>query len=173
MARGKKNKGGFLKMLGIEAEKAPSEEETGKAERQAKIVLAWKYLRDRIDRGVSEYLQTGNSQALQEYVARPAQDTLIAHLDGLRGSGVSWAQPDRPTQTSPEYEVVSEQLNSKGQPTAFVIRETFSDYSILRAANGQERQADGGKRSIQAKVEVEGGQHFRLLEVIEVKGKTI
>jgi hypothetical protein len=173
MARGKKNKGGFLKMLGIEAEKAPSEEETSKSDRQAKIVLAWKYLRDRIDRGVAEYLQTGDSQILREYVARPTQDTLIAHLDRLRGSGLAWIQPDRVAQTDPQFEVISEELNSKGQPTSFVIRETFSDYSMIRAADGQERAAGGEKRSIQAKVEVEGGQHFRLLSVIEVKGATI
>jgi hypothetical protein len=169
----KKKKKGFLSLLGIEAEKAPSTDEKAKAERQAKVVLAWQYLRDRIDRGVLEYLQSGDSQIIRDHVAQPVQGKMIDHLDRLRANGLVLQQPDRSTRTKPRFEVVSEQLNAKGMPTSFVIRENFTDFSVLQATNGQESSAGGRDRAIQAKVEVEDGQHFRLLEIIEVKGATI
>lgn len=169
----KKKKKGFLSLLGIEAEKAPSDDDKAKAERQAKIILAWQYLRDRIDRGVLEYLQSGDSEIIRSHVAQPVQEKMIRHLDNLRSNGLLLEQTDRSTRTKPRFEVVSEQLNSKGMPTMFVIRERFTDFAALRAANGQENSAGGQDRAIQAKVEVEDGQHFRLLDVIEVKGATI
>lgn len=159
-------------MLGIEAEKAPSEEDVHREERHRKIVLAWKYLRDRIDRGSYEYLRSGDSRPLQDFVTRPALDSLIAHLDKLREHELFWEQPERMTRTEPRYEVISEQLDSKNQPTTFIVQETFSDRSVLSGA-GMEKAAPGDTHSIQAKVEVIDGQHFRLLSVIEVKGKTI
>jgi len=167
----KKSKGGgkMLKAIGLEAERAPEEKEVEKADRQAKIILAWKYLRERIDRGVADYLETGSEAILREHVQRPALDTLLEHLRRMKEEGVVWSQPDRQMRSSPEIEVVSEKLNSRGLPTSFVVRESFLDYSLLRSAQG-ERRAEGRRRVLQATVEVEDGQIFQLASVLEVKG---
>lgn len=173
--KNKKDTGGgkILKAIGLEAERAPEESEVEKQERHAKIVLAWKYLRDRIDKGTVDYLQNGSDAILREHVQRPALDTLLEHLRRLREQNIMWSQPDRSVLAKSEIEVVSEKLNSRGQPVSFVVRESFLDNSLLQGPGGAERKASGDKRTIQATVDVENGQEFHLVSVLEVKGKTI
>jgi hypothetical protein len=168
----KKKEGKLLKAIGIEAERAPEEKEIERQQRHAKIIQAWEYVRVRIDRGAEEYLQTGSEEILRDHVARPALDALLEHLRRIKEDGLQWSQPDRQARTQPQFEVVSEKLNSRGQPTSFVIRESFLDNSIFQSAEGQ-KQASGNRRSIQATVEVENGQNFFLVSVLEVQGKSI
>lgn len=168
----KKKEGGVLRAIGIDAEKAPAESDLERDARHAKIIQAWEYVRVRIDRGAEEYLGSGSDKILREHVSRPALDAMLEHLRRMREDGLSWSQPDRQVRTEPQVEVVSEKLNSKGQPTSFVVRESFLDNAILQSPEGS-RQAPGNRRTIQATVEVENGQDFFLVSVLEVKGKTI
>lgn len=168
----KKKEGKLLKAIGIEAEKAPQESEIERDQRHQKIVQAWEYVRGRIDRGASEYLQTGSEETLRSHVARPALDALLEHLGRMREKGLVWEQPERSARTQPQVSVVSEKLNSRGQPVSFVVRESFLDNSVMRSSQ-EERQASGNKRVIQATVEVENGQDFYLVSVLEVQGATI
>ena len=176
ISKGKRKKdtggGKILKAIGLEAEKAPEEGEVEKQERHAKIILAWKYLRDRIDKGTTEYLQSGSDAILREHVQRPALDTMLEHLRRMREQDLMWSQPDRSVLAKSDIQVVSEKLNSRGQPTSFVVQESFLDNSVI-SGGGRERRASGDKRIIQASVNVENGQEFHLVSVLEVKGKTI
>jgi len=170
----KKGKKGLLGSLGIKAEKAPSQTAAEDQRRHEAIKKAWGFLRRQIDSGVEEYFRSGYTDRLRDYVARPASDLLFSELEKLRSSGIYWTQPDRPTATQPKVEVIRERLNEHRQPVEFTVQERFKDHSVYRSmSGGVERVCEGKERVIQATVEVQDGQHYKLLSIIEVRGATL
>lgn len=172
--QGKKQKKNWLERLGIEAEKVPTEDDKEREARHEKIVLVWKYVRDRIDKGVAEYFRTGSTDTLREFMSRSVLEATLEELEKMRKAGVYWAQPDRAAKTNPTYKVISEKLNKDRQPERFVIQERFEDHSVLRSIQGKaEKVANGTEHVIQATVDVENGSEFTLVSIIEIKGATL
>ena len=170
----KKQKKSILDRIGVKAKKLPTENEVAAGDRREQMIMAWEFVRDRIDKGCSEYLVTGESETLKAYVGRPARDHLIRHLEDLRQRGVRWAQPDRSTRTNPRYEISGEQLASDGALHKFVVEERFNDNSIYAYADGSpQAQCPGRERVIQGEIEVESGTVYRLIAVTEVQGATL
>lgn len=172
--KNKKQKGGFLKKLGVQAEKEASPSDLQEKERHEKIKQAWGYLRRQIDKGVDEYFRSGDTATLREFVEEPALPTLLAELEKMRSAGIYWSQPDRATKTSPRMDVISERLNKNQQPERFVVQERFIDNSIYKTLDGRsERVCEGKERVFQATVDVKGGTSYKLKTIIEVRGATL
>lgn len=173
MAGKKKNKGGLLGVIGVKTEKLPSADEAKTQKRQEQMVLAWNFLRHRIDFAIHEFYRSGEFAELEKYVERPALDAMKAYLSDLRSRGVYWHQPDRDVRTSPEPRVVpgSEELDRADRPVRFVIEERFQDYSVLLRMHENEwipdSEAGGVERVIQATVNVYG-RDFKVQSVIGV-----
>jgi hypothetical protein len=173
----KRQKGSLLKAIGIDAEAAPTQDDVQRAERHKKIEQAWDFLRTRLDRCVASYYETGSFEELSQFVERPALDSMKQQLIDMRSKGLYWQMPERKVMTQAKYEVVSEELNKRGQPTQFVIEEHFRDHSEILQITDQGlvpiSKSDGVDRVIQATVNVRNGQEFKLHSVIAVLDKTI
>lgn len=163
--------------MGVKAEAAPTEDAVVEKDRHKKIELAWVFLRDRIDKAIHEYYRSGSFQQLEQFVERPALDSMKEELVRLREQNVYWHQPDRPVHTNPQYKVISEQLNKNGQPTSFVIEERFIDQSAFYIIDDRELQPlsvnEGHERVIRSTVHVRGGSEFLLHSVIEVRSASL
>lgn len=174
---GPKQKKGFLDIVGVKTEKVATEEDKRGQEMDQNIMLAWKYLRSRIDLAVHEYYRTGKFTKVEQYVERPALDALKQELHTLRAADIYWQQPDRQSTTEPHVTVVSKELNKRGQPTKFVIQERFRDFSVhQRVVDGSlvpDARADGDEHVIQATVTVRNGAEYRLHSVIKVRGAAL
>jgi hypothetical protein len=160
--------GGILGKVGVDVEKDDSVDEAKIKERRMMIFKTWEWVRKEVDRGSQLYLQNGDPAVLQEYVARPAYDAMIAHLDSLAKQGILWAQPERKIKTEAKLEFVSEKLNSQDQPIEFIVRERFRDFSVYRTSGG-DVVAPGREHVIQGKIEVKNGDQFKLISVTEIK----
>lgn len=172
-----KKKGGILGALGIQTEAVPTESDHRDKDREKNIRLAWKYLRSRIDLSIHEYYRSGKFTKLEEFVERPALDALRQELHTLRSENIFWQQPDRQTLTEPEIVVGPVELNKKGQPTKFTIRERFKDYSVHQRVVDQQlvpdARSDGSERVIEATVTVRNGSEYKLHSVRQVRNATL
>ena len=125
MAKKKKEKkglfGGILEKVGVDVEKDDTADVAQSKERRELIFKTWEWVRKEIDRGSQLYLQNGDPSVLQEYVARPAYDAMIAHLDSLASQGIIWSQPERKSKTGAKLEFISEKLNSQDQPVESLL----------------------------------------------------
>lgn len=165
--------GNILKAIGVETEEAPTEKESEKKKREDTIILAWRWLRDQIDKDVDQYLRTGDRGQLQQRVGSPAIDALVPYLDDLREKGLLWSRGSDMVRKEAKVEVVSAELNKHKQPTSFVVRERFRDESVISGPGGQQSKCQGKERVLQAKVEVIDGQDYRLMNVIQLRGETL
>jgi hypothetical protein len=166
--------------LGLKVEKVPTQEEAVERGLHDQIILAYGYVRDRIDRGCHHYYRSGSFAKLEEFVGRPALDQMCDRLAMLRSANIYWQQPDRTSRTQPDPRVIPSglKLDSDGRPLEFVVEERFLDFSVHKRLSEGGRftidgQCPGTPRAIQSKVTVRNGNEFKLVEVIEVKGATL
>jgi hypothetical protein len=172
-----KKKGGVLGALGIQTEAVPTEQDKQTVEREKNIILAWQFLRTRIDVATHDYYRTGNFSKMEEFVERPALDAIKQHLNELRSSNILWSQPDRKAATQWSFKVMNVEMNKKNQPVRFVIRERYKDYSRHQlVVNGQLTEgtrARGEERVIEATVTVRNGTDYKLHSVRQVREATL
>ena len=175
----KKDKPSAAERFGLKIEKVATQEEVTKQALHDDIILAYGYVRDRIDHGCNAYYRTGEFSKLEEFVGRPALDMMVDRLQALRSANIYWQQPNRAGRTQPEMRVIPAglKLDPEGRPLEFIVEERFLDFSVhKRLVDGQfvtDAECAGAPRAIQSKVVVRDGRDFKLVEVIEVKGATI
>lgn len=163
--------------VGVQAE-AISSPEAQKTDRHERIILAWKYLRAKVDQGVIEYYADGSSPILEEYVDPQTLRELKKYLNDLRAKHVYWVFPQRSKVSQSKVTVIDERLGSDQIPVEFTIQERFSDVSafqlveLKKNAAGKmvsevvdERIARGVERAILATVEVVEGREYRIISV--------
>ena len=173
--------GGILSAIGITTEPAATEADKKKAEREEQIKAAWWYLRNRIDGAIHDYYKTGTFSKLEQFVERPALDLFKQELHSLRAANIFWQQPHRKTATEPTYTVVHVDFNKDKQPTRFVIRERFRDFSVHQRVvrrDGEQvlipdSSAPGTERVLEATVTVTGGSSYMLHSVRRVRSATL
>lgn len=165
--------GKLLKVVGVEAEEAPTEKQEEINKKEQKMILAWRWLRDQIDKDVDRYLRTGDRSELEKRIGSPAIDAMLPYLDDLRQKGVLWSRGSDVVRKESQVEVVSAELNKQKQPTSFIVRERFRDQSVISGPGGQKNVCPGTERVLQARVDVIDGQDYKLLNVIQLRGEAL
>lgn len=153
---------------GVEVSAAPTEDDERRERRHTNIVMAWKWLRDQLDRDIQHYFETGSTEELEKHCVPPALDRLIAQLEVLHSQGKRWRQPERQLRTNFQVEVIDEELDAQRRvPTMFVIQETFTDRSVLETSTGP-IEGEGERRTFKATVLCPGPTDFKLRDVRQV-----
>jgi hypothetical protein len=170
-------RGGLLSAIGVKTEVVATEKDKKGDDMKEKVVLAWQYLRKRLDDSILDYYKTGEFTKLEEFAEQPILNALKQELYTLRAANIFWEQPERRIQTQPVIVVGPIDTNSGGQPTKFVIRERFKDFSVHKLVVDDNlvphSRANGEERVIEAVVSVRDGSKYKLHSVRQVRSAVI